>query len=269
MLKLDLHTHSKYSDDSRVEPSDIVRLARERGIHGVAVTDHLSLRGGLEARESNRDPAFLVIPGIEYSTPVGHVVGLFLEEEPEISLSGGRRLSVYPLEAVVAAIHEKGGIAVLAHPFEARLSLPVDLFRSSGLDALEGYNGRADTLRNPDANRMAQDYARAQGLPMVGGSDAHFRWEVGRAGCEIPTLSPGAPAEQVREAMVQGLAVPFGVPASRTASPLTSLIKILKTGRYSKTPKTLMRLALAALGPAGLRLENLILGPLDDKGSTH
>lgn len=269
MLKLDLHTHSKYSDDSRVEPSDIVRLARERGLNGVAVTDHLSLRGGLEARALNRDPMFLVVPGIEYSTPVGHVVGLFLEEEPTVSLPGGAPSTAYPLDAVVAAIHEKGGIAVLAHPFEARMNLPADLFRTSGLDALEGYNGRADSMRNPEANRMAQDLARAQGIPMVGGSDAHFHWEVARAGCEILSLGPGASAEQVKEAVLQGLAVPFGIPAPRTASPLTSLVKMRKTGRCAKAPKALMRLTLAAIGPAGRWLENLILGPLDDTGSTR
>ena len=105
---------------------------------------------------------FLVVPGIEYSTPVGHVVGLFLEEEPTVSLPGGAPSTAYPLDAVVAAIHEKGGIAVLAHPFEARMNLPADLFRTSGLDALEGYNGRADSMRNPEANRMAQDLARAR-----------------------------------------------------------------------------------------------------------
>ncbi|MGE5580584.1 MAG: PHP domain-containing protein [Bacillota bacterium] len=269
MLKLDLHTHSKYSDDSRVEPSEIVRLARERGLDGVAVTDHLSLRGGLEARSANRDPLFLVIPGIEYPTPMGHVVGLFLEEEPAVPVHDGRRPRVYPLEMVIAAIHEKGGIAVLAHPFEARMNLAADLIRSSGLDALEGYNGRASSLRNPEANRMAQDYARAQGLPMVGGSDAHFEWEVARAGCEIPSLDPGVNIEQVRRAVLQGSAIPFGVPSPRTAIPLTGLVKIRKTGRYVKAPKTLMRLALAAMGPTGLWLENLMLGPLDDTGSTH
>ncbi len=237
MLKLDLHTHSKYSDDSRVEPSDIVRLARERGLNGVAVTDHLSLRGGLEARALNRDPMFLVVPGIEYSTPVGHVVGLFLEEEPTVSLRGGAPSTAYPLDAVVAAIHEKGGIAVLAHPFEARMNLPADLFRTSGLDALEGYNGRADSMRT----QRLTGWLRISREPRV------YLWWVGatltsigsvaRAGCEILSLGPGASAEQVKEAVLQGLAVPFGIPAPRTASPLTSLVKMRKTGRYTPRPQ--------------------------------
>ncbi len=255
-MKLDLHTHSKYSDDSFVEPAQIVRLARERGMDGVAVTDHLSLRGGLEARSANRDPSFLVIPGIEYPTEVGHIVGLFVEAEPIVTTSTAKE--------VVSAIHAAGGIAVLAHPFEARTRLGDGLFKETGLDALEGFNGRAASVRNPNANKQAQEYAAVHGIPAVGGSDAHFEWEIARAGCSIDRLEPGASAEQVREAILNGAAVPFGVSAPRTTIPRTSLAKMRKSGRFGKAPKALLRLLLAALGQPGLWLENLVRRPLDE-----
>jgi predicted metal-dependent phosphoesterase TrpH len=265
-LKLDLHTHSKYSDDSFVEPADIVRIARQRGMDGVAVTDHLSLKGGLEARSANSDPEFLVIPGIEYPTNVGHVVGLFVEREPRVDRpptpSSGS--PVYDAAQVVCAIHTAGGVAVLAHPYESRLHLPTDLFPVTGLDALEGFNGRAGSARNPHANEQAQEYARDQSVPMVGGSDAHFEWEVARAGCVIEGLGSGASSEQVRAAILRGGAVPFGVTAPRTAIPRTSISKMRKSHRFGTLPKALVRLAIGALGPAGFWLENLVRGPLEE-----
>ena len=265
-MKLDLHTHSKYSDDSFVEPAEIVRLAQERGMDGVAVTDHLSLRGGLEARSVNRDPDFLVIPGIEYPTDAGHIVGLFVETEPRVvppsvSSAGSCLCAV---SDVVSAIHAAGGIAVLAHPFESRIHLPEGLFTAAGLDALEGFNGRAGSLRNPGANRQAQDYARANGIPVVKSSDAHFEWEIARGGCVIEGLEPGALPDVVRQAILRGAAVPFGTPAPRTAIPMTSLSKIRRSHKFEKVPKALLRLTLAALGPAGLWLENLARGPLEE-----
>ncbi|MEX0974855.1 MAG: PHP domain-containing protein [Bacillota bacterium] len=265
-MKLDLHTHSKYSDDSFVEPADIVRLARERGMDGVAVTDHLSLRGGLEARSANRDPVFLVIPGIEYPTDVGHVVGLFVETEPSVipSREGPPGSPIYFAKEVVSAIHAAGGVAVLAHPFESRIRLPEGMFAAIGLDALEGFNGRAGSVRNPQANFQALEYARANGIPVIGGSDAHFQWEVARAGCAFEGIPPGASPDAVRRAILRGEAVPFGIPAPRTTIPMTSLSKIRKSRRFEKVPRALLRLALTALGPTGLWLENLARGPLEE-----
>ena len=159
---------------------------------------------------------------------------------------------VYAVKEVVSAIHAAGGIAVLAHPFESRRRLPEGPFAATGLDALEGFNGRASSVRNPQANAQAQEYARANGIPVVGGSDAHFEWEIARAGCAIEGLAPGASLDQVRQAILRGSPVAFGVPAPRSAIPMTSLSKIRKSRRFEKVPRALIRLTLAALGPTGL-----------------
>ncbi len=257
---MDLHTHSSYSDDSLVEPDDIVRIARERGLDGVAVTDHLTGAGGFQAL-SHAAPGFLVIPGVEYPTEEGHVVGLFIQREPAVPpLNGAPAL---PLDQVVAAIHAAGGIAVLAHPFESRKQLPERLFEESGLDAIECFNARAGALRNPRANAQAREYARKNGIPAAGGSDAHFAWEIGRGGCVIGELGSGATLDQVREAILDRRAVPFGRPSSRIVVPLTGLVKMWKSRRYNRAPRILLRLMLAALGALGRRIEDLIRGPLD------
>ena len=49
MMKFDLHVHSKYSSDGVLDPENIVRIARKRGLAGIAVTDHNTIRGGIEA----------------------------------------------------------------------------------------------------------------------------------------------------------------------------------------------------------------------------
>lgn len=126
-LLLDLHSHSVYSGDSLLLPREMVRLARERGLNGIAVTDHETVQGGLAARTANDDPAFLVIPGVEYATEYGHVVGLFLERELDglpVRRHPAERMMRVPFQQVVHAVHAQGGLAVLAHPYQNRLTLP-------------------------------------------------------------------------------------------------------------------------------------------------
>ena len=86
-MKLDLHIHSKYSPDGRMEIEDIIKTAKARGLDGVAVTDHNSVKGGLSALEFCKGSDFLVIPGIEVSTTKGHVLGLGVAclREPEFN----------------------------------------------------------------------------------------------------------------------------------------------------------------------------------------
>ena len=40
MLKLDLHVHTKYSDDGFEEISTLVARAKKLGLDGFAITDH-------------------------------------------------------------------------------------------------------------------------------------------------------------------------------------------------------------------------------------
>ena len=164
-LKLDLHIHSAASPDGRMSPDEITALARARGLQGVAICDHDVLyRPGAEADTHG----ILVIPGIEFSTDCGHLLGLFLTEPLE-----GR-----DAERLIQGIHAQGGLAVLAHPFEhssdaGRFQKIVPL-----LDGMELWNGRANRMF-PDANARAQRFARENGLAGTGGSDAHLPREIG------------------------------------------------------------------------------------------
>ena len=50
-MKYDLHTHSKYSSDGYIEPKMMVKIAAKVGLSGIAVTDHNTIKGGLEAKK--------------------------------------------------------------------------------------------------------------------------------------------------------------------------------------------------------------------------
>ena len=61
-----------------MEPATILKVAKRRGLDGIAVTDHLAIKGGIETRKLNNDPDFLVIVGFEIETNNREdLIGLF------------------------------------------------------------------------------------------------------------------------------------------------------------------------------------------------
>jgi len=79
---VDLHTHSTASDGT-LGPADLVRLAWERGLQAVALTDHDTIDGLAEAVAAGAELGIEVIPGVEISArhPGGsmHILGYFLD----------------------------------------------------------------------------------------------------------------------------------------------------------------------------------------------
>ena len=162
-MKLDLHIHSAASADGMMEISEIVKLAKERGLDGVAVCDH-------DVFYSEDTYGGFIIRGCEYSTEYGHLLALGIEKEVKADT----------LEALIEGIHREGGIAVLAHPYEHLKYKDMIEEIAHLLDGVEVYNSRA-CRKNKDANKMALKYAERHGLPIYGGSDAHTPAEIGNA----------------------------------------------------------------------------------------
>lgn len=67
----DLHTHSTASD-GQYTPSELVGLARARGLEVLAVTDHDTLDGIAEAVRAGKELGVRVLPGIELSAREYH-----------------------------------------------------------------------------------------------------------------------------------------------------------------------------------------------------
>jgi 3',5'-nucleoside bisphosphate phosphatase len=66
MTRIDLHTHSTHSDGT-FGPAELVRLAAERDLQVVALTDHDTTNGLPEALATGLDVGVQVVPGVEFS----------------------------------------------------------------------------------------------------------------------------------------------------------------------------------------------------------
>ena len=66
MPRIDLHTHSNRSDGT-FEPAEVVRLAAERALDVVALTDHDTTDGLAEAFTTGSGVGVEVVPGVEFS----------------------------------------------------------------------------------------------------------------------------------------------------------------------------------------------------------
>ncbi len=173
----DLHIHTHFSDGAD-SPSDVLRWAERKRLDVIAITDHDTIEGALEAarlsRESRSNPD--VIVGEEVSSADGHILGLFLERCVPPGLSA---------EETVAAIHEQGGLAIAAHPFwrhennnrRGWVYSVGEHVEHVLFDAVEVLNG-GFTPSMIAANARAAAVARALRLKQVGGSDAHVRHAV-------------------------------------------------------------------------------------------
>ncbi len=194
MGKADLHTHTKHSGLSKVlfvqipdsisEPRDVVRAAERRGLDVLCVTDHNSIRGGLEARRHARSVE--VVVGEEVLTTDGEVLGLFLSEEVPKGL---------PADETIDIIHGMGGVAVAAHPFSAHCSALGDMALKLDLDGIEVFNA---FHRDRYSNDMALGRCSGKGKALTGGSDAHAPMMVG----DGYTTFEGTTAEELRKAIL-------------------------------------------------------------------
>lgn len=200
-LCLDLHIHSGASPDGRMTAAEIVAAAREAGLDGAAICDHGRLF--VPDRDLALPEDFLLIPGEEFSTEFGHLLGLFLSRElayERLPKEADRREKTAHFRDLCDGIHAQGGLCVLAHPFERdpdpdRLSPILDC-----LDGLEVWNGRANRKR-PTANDEAAAFAAARALPAFAGSDAHLRREIGNGRVRIEV--PDRDRETVKAALLQ------------------------------------------------------------------
>lgn len=96
---IDLHSHSTASDGSLL-PAELVQLAAQRGIQTLALTDHDTTAGIVEAQQAaqQQTPALHLIAGVEISVTwnsyVIHVLGLNIDIENAELQQGLRSIQV-------------------------------------------------------------------------------------------------------------------------------------------------------------------------------
>lgn len=133
-LKADLHVHTPASSDigdkwKDASSEDIVRIATEKELDIIAITDHNTAAWCNAVSEASTDSSLTVFPGIEISTHQGHVLGIFDIGTPASKIEdlliplGIKREQFGSLEAattkgmveVCSAIEQVGGVAIAAH----------------------------------------------------------------------------------------------------------------------------------------------------------
>ncbi|MFC3956757.1 PHP-associated domain-containing protein [Halovivax cerinus] len=191
MYDVDLHTHTRFFHGrrdvgDRFDPVGyrvLALVANSRGLDGIATTNH-------DYYTRFRPGAVATIPGIEVTTDRGHV--LVVGPDPPRETDPG---SLTPGEAVDLA-HDRGCAAIVAHPFRNSTVREVD---DVPFDAIE-VNGK-----HPRSLPLVEKLAEARGLPLVGGSDAHYPIEVGRAytRLDVDELTPRSVVDAIRAGDVQ------------------------------------------------------------------
>lgn len=170
-MKYDLHVHTSYSKKcGYTNPKNAVKAAIKSGLDGIAITDHDTIKGAIQAKEYSLG-FFDVIIGSEITTNRGEIIGLFLSEDIESN----------KFESVISEIKNQNGLAVVPHPFDA---LRKSAFHPGTedvkmLDGIESFNSRCILKKYND---IAENFANKYNLMKTAGSDAHFLHEIGNAG---------------------------------------------------------------------------------------
>jgi len=197
-LKIDLHVHTDYSDSSgRLE--DIVRAAINKGLDGIAITDHNTCEAAEVAirRYSDR---IIVVPGLEYDAREGHLLALGLVEAPPTGLSAPK---------VSRHLHRRGALVVVPHPNIPLIGLGNEGLKDVGPDAIETRNSAMPLywwISRKNA-RLAEGLC----LPQTGGSDSHDGRCVGDSYTVID--SDSSKMSDILQAIKDGRTTPEGKPS--------------------------------------------------------
>jgi len=244
-FRIDLHTHSTASD-GKLRPSEVVHLAQRLGLATIALTDHDTTDGVLEAQQAGRELGMEVIAGVEINSESehgdAHILGYFIDPaEPRLQeqllairdarvgrakgmlkklaeqgmsvewervlamagdassiarphiaramVEAGHVVSVQEafdryidnngpayvnrlrltMSEAVSAIHDAGGLAVMAHPAESKLTHLIPRLVEAGLDGVEVYYPK----HTPEQQAELLELAVRYNLLATGGSDFH------------------------------------------------------------------------------------------------
>jgi PHP family Zn ribbon phosphoesterase len=216
-FKADLHIHTLLSPcgDLDMTPSEIVRLAKERGLDIIGITDHNTTKHCKLAREYGRQAGIYVLTGVEITTKEeAHCLAFFDTDEaldtidsylqdnlPDIANDTkkfGYQVQIdreeniiyeepiflpaainKTVDEVAKAVHALNGLFIPAHIDRPKFSIPSQLgFIPFDLD-IDAVEISARTTREAylAKNKYLQDKTFIQN------SDAHYPDQIGSACC--------------------------------------------------------------------------------------
>ena len=104
--KIDLHVHTVYSD-GKGSVKEVLEVARQKGLNGLAITDHNTIDGYFAAKSYGTD--IYILLGYEVTTYAGHILVLGLERTPPAI-----NLAPYPYEHLMRWVKRMGGLVLVA-----------------------------------------------------------------------------------------------------------------------------------------------------------
>ena len=127
-LRADLHIHSYGAShdvkDASMTSATIVQTAAKEGLSIIAITDHNEISNVEPALEAARETSVLVVPGVELSTPQGHLLcyvptlDLLRQFHGRLSIVERGRSTSRCQQSLLECLNllgQLGGFAILAH----------------------------------------------------------------------------------------------------------------------------------------------------------
>jgi predicted metal-dependent phosphoesterase TrpH len=171
-LKVDFHTHTNADPKDYIDfdARQLIDRAAGAGLDALAITNHDVVSFDAELERYAEDRGILLMPGVELTLSNKHVV---------VVNPGFRRAERFRSLEDLPAIREERSLVIAPHPYypgsrclKSQLEAYLDSF-----DAVE-YSFFYSRFINP--NGKAVESARASGKPLLGSSDCHNIWQVGR-----------------------------------------------------------------------------------------
>lgn len=196
--KIDMHVHTmEGSPDAKIPARELVRLYKEAGYGAIVITEHVCENSPKLPMEERIEKW---TSGYREAKDEGDKIGVqvFLGAEVRLERAGGEDYLVYGLEMenvewlmrtldsaqtiaeLSEAVRVNGFFFAQAHPFrgECRVQEP------ELLDGVEAFNGKPRGL--PNNNHLAFDFAVANDLVMISGSDTHQPIDIAHGGLKMP-----------------------------------------------------------------------------------
>lgn len=171
-MKIDMHVHSYYSWDGVSSPKKILEKAKQKGIDGIAITEHNNIDSYEEFKKIADSLNMFVIKAEEVKTKQGDVLAYFINSKIEKGKDA---------KETIREIREQGGISVIAHPFHFKEYFKDDISKYD-VDGIEVFNSRIPFKKN---NKSALEFAEKNNKKMFAGSDCHISNGVGDAYVEV------------------------------------------------------------------------------------
>lgn len=212
-----MHCHSYYSPDGICSPESLIKIAKKKGLEGIALTDHNSTKGWQRAKKEADKLGLLLIPGEEIKIKengktIGEILAYFIDKE----INPKNKTT----KEVIEEIHSQGGLAIIAHPYHWKKPFKKIEECKNLADGIEVFNARSQSKKG---NKKSLELAKNNNLPITAGSDSHTIIEIGNAYIEADVQT----IEELKEAIKNKKVTIHGKQTSPAIQVFAGLAKLI------------------------------------------